>query len=213
MLAEPIQGMRSAPRSRLGAMLPPLLAILAEIRPDTYLDRDELAALADWVHQAGGDGDWRLGVIRSRVETLLCERMLVRAEAGHLRRVLQRLLTPRPVDPALDAPVPTWRGGAAVRLDGRCFCFAGGFLYGPRERCEAAVRARGGRTQRSIGPGVDYVVVGSFPGDRGESGRAGKLARVMSLARSGPAPQTLAEREWVAALGAAAPLAGAWQIP
>ncbi len=57
-------------------------------------------------------------------------------------------------------------------LAGRVVVFTGGLAAMTRKEAEERVRAAGGRTAASVGPGTDLVVAGSEPGSKYEHARA-----------------------------------------
>lgn len=78
-----------------------------------------------------------------------------KAEREYREQMAAKILATRPL---YDTPQPR------VLFDGRVFMFTGVFEFGTRERCEQAVRERGGLVvprEKEVSYLIDYLVVGS----------------------------------------------------
>jgi len=93
----------------------------------------------------------------------------------------------------LDEPVPD------VVFEGRSFCFTGVFVYseGDRERCEAAVRARGGYCHEHPTRDLNYLVVGSFAEPAWAHKTFGrKIEQALELKQVGVNCKIISEDHW-----------------
>jgi hypothetical protein len=98
-----------------------------------------------------------------------------------------------------------------VVFDGRSFCLTGVFEFenGDRNRCEEAVRARGGTCVQRPNHSLDYLVVGTFvePAWAHKSfGR--KIEIALELKRYGSKCKIVSEAQWATALRTSPELPG-----
>jgi len=93
----------------------------------------------------------------------------------------------------LDEPAPD------VAFEGRSFCFTGVFIYsnGDRNRCEAAVRARGGFCHERPNHDLNYLVVGSFAEPAWAHKTYGrKIETALEFKSTGAICQIISEEHW-----------------
>jgi DNA ligase (NAD+) len=73
-------------------------------------------------------------------------------------------------------------GGARGRLAGKRFVFTGGLTRLSRPEARRLVESLGGRVGETVGPGVDYVVVGRDPGEKLAEARRRGVSRLSETA-------------------------------
>ena len=184
-----------------------LLGLVHGILADGVLNAREVLALNAWLgnHQELLD-DWPANIIAERVRDILVDGKITREEAENLGDTLTRILG--------------WEFGSSVQLDplaanetleplqlvvipGRSFLLSGRFLYGTRDRCEAAILGRGGLVDKTVSPSLDYLVLGSLP----QSGAPGSeypavLKAARDLRGKGLDINIVSEQAWAGSLEA-----------
>lgn len=184
-----------------------LLGIVKGIVPGDTLNERDVLALNAWLcyHEELLDL-WPANVIAERISEVLAERKMPGAEAKDLSNALTLVLNwgfvpPGRLDPL--AADETMEPFQTVEIPGRSFLFSGQFLYGAHSRCEAAVLQRGGLADKTVGPSLDYLVLGSLP----RSGAPGSefpavLKTARELRRRGDKISIVSEQAWHSALEA-----------
>ena len=96
-----------------------------------------------------------------------------------------------------DAPAPE------VIFEGRSFCLTGVFEFsgGNRDKCEEAVRARGGVCWQHPNHDLDYLVIGTFvEGSWAHEGYGRKIEKTLECKRTGAISKIVSEAHWFDAL-------------
>jgi len=92
-----------------------------------------------------------------------------------------------------DAPAPE------ISFEGRSFCLTGVFEFadGDRNRCEEAVRARGGVCWQHPNYDLDYLVIGTFvEGSWAHDGYGRKIEKTLECKRTGANCKIVSEAHW-----------------
>lgn len=184
-----------------------LLGMVKAFIPGHKLNEREVLALNAWLcYYKDLLNQWPENVIAERVQDVLAEGKITREEAEDLGNALTLVLgwgfcPPGRLDPL--AADETLEPLQIVVVPGRSFLFSGQFLYGSHSRCEAAVLQRGGLVDKTIGPSLDYLVLGSLP----RSGAPGSefpavLKTARDLRRKGYEISIVSEQAWHGSLEA-----------
>ena len=96
-----------------------------------------------------------------------------------------------------DSPAPP------IIFDGRSFCLTGVFEFedGDRNKCEDAIRARGGVCWQHPNHDLDYLVIGTFvEGSWAHGGYGRKIENTLESKRAGANCKIVLEAQWLDAL-------------
>jgi NAD-dependent DNA ligase len=182
-----------------------LLGLVHGILDDGALKAKEILALNAWLgnHEELLD-DWPANIIAGRVRDAVADGKITCEEAEDLSGALASVLGWRLRPSEQLDPLPaneTMAPFQAVIVPGRSFLFSGQFLYGTRSRCEAAVLQRGGRVDRTIGPSLDYLVLGSLPRSEAPGSEfPAVLKTARELRRKGHEISIVSEQAWARSL-------------
>jgi len=90
-----------------------------------------------------------------------------------------------------------------IIFDGRSFCLTGIFEFedGDRNKCEDAIRARGGVCWQHPNHDLDYLVIGTFvEGSWAHGGYGRKIEKTLESKRAGANCKIVSEAQWLEAL-------------
>ncbi len=143
-------------------------------------------------------------VIHDEIAALVSARDAVDAEKkSHLIKILKDLLAA----PERELLARAWvsdidyDAAAQIEFPRRHFCLTGDFIHGPRRRCDADIRERGGLIAASVSQRVDFLVVGSLGSVEWKRGNFGaKIERAMYYKGRKLPMKILRESAWRAAL-------------
>jgi NAD-dependent DNA ligase len=182
-----------------------LLGLVRGILADGVLNEKEILALNAWL---GNHEEllchWPANIIAERIQDILADGVITRDETENLAETLSRIL---------GLGINSWRQPKSVPTEdaremdqqivipGRSFMLAGTFLYGTHSRCEAAILGRGGLTDRSVSPSLDYLVIGALPESQGPGSEFEViLKQAKAWIRKGCAIKIISEKAWHKAL-------------
>jgi len=96
-----------------------------------------------------------------------------------------------------DAPAPE------ITFEGRSFCLTGVFEFsgGNRDKCEEAIRARGGVCWQHPNHDLDYLVIGTFvEGSWAHEGYGRKIEKTLECKQTGAPTKVISEANWIEAV-------------
>lgn len=134
---------------------------------DNQVNTLEAQALQRWIEANEEHSDkWPFDVILDRLEVALDDGHLDETEAQDLFELLIDITggeTPIEARVASYATsLPLTRPYPTVEFPERSFCLTGKFLFGTRNRCESAIRERGGIPIQNVNGETDYLVIGAM---------------------------------------------------
>lgn len=187
----------------LRAALGSLLAI-AERLPSQEAGSGEWGALESALAQNGVPSRrFPVDVIHDEIHEVLAAEGVAEEKKSHLIKVLKDLLAA----PERELLARAWVSDidydstSDIDFPNRRFCLTGDFIHGPRRRCEAEIRERGGLIAASVSQRVDFLVVGSLGSVEWKRGNFGaKIERAMYYKSQKLPMKILREPVWRAAL-------------
>lgn len=142
-----------------------------------------------------------LNVVADRVNGILADGVITQDECEDLYQILGKLLggtleetgvagglsTALPADPVDN-----------IEFSGRKFCFTGAFVYGSRDKCEAAVKAQGGMPTKNVTKDLGYLVIGALASrDWVASSHGRKIEKALYFKDQGVPMLIITEEDWV----------------
>lgn len=186
----------AAPRPQ--ASLAEMLQLCRAIIADAVVETHEAQQLKAWIAvHPEVTGHWPGNILAQRISDIYRDGIVTPSERTELHDLLQQLLQqpPSPADVTamlkaqhIDQPAPT------IGFPQKAFCFAGRLVYGPLERCHAALHQRQSQTHIEPQWGTHYLVVGGLRPDEKLIQQAVKLRKL------GSACKIVTEEHWVTEL-------------
>jgi NAD-dependent DNA ligase len=142
-------------------------------------------------------------VIHDEIHAVLAARGVAEEKRSYLIKILKDLLAAPERELLARAWVSDIGYDSAAEIDfsNRRFCLTGDFIHGPRRRCDAEIRERGGLIAASVSQRVDFLVVGSLGSVEWKRGNFGaKIERAMYYKGQKLPMKILREAAWRAAL-------------
>jgi NAD-dependent DNA ligase len=142
-------------------------------------------------------------VIHDEIHAVLTARDVAEEKRSYLIKILKDLLAAPERELLARAWVSDIGYDSAAEIDfsNRRFCLTGDFIHGPRRRCDAEIRERGGLIAASVSQRVDFLVVGSLGSVEWKRGNFGaKIERAMYYKGQKLPMKILREAAWRAAL-------------
>lgn len=166
-----------------------LLGIAQGIICDRQLTDQEIRFLNDWLTRneeicQGWPGD----ILYKRTKEILADGIVTEDERTHLVDELQKLIggDEKTLSAATHVTELAFDDLAAVQYRGMTFCLTGDFVYGPRDRCHAAIEEQGGSVAERVTKKLHYLVIGSLGSPEWKHGSFGtKVALAMKYKRAG----------------------------
>jgi len=188
-----------AVRAALGRLL-----AIAERLPSQGAGSAEWDALKDSLAENGVPSRrFPVDVIRDEIHAVLAAGAVAEEKKSHLIKVLKDLLAA----PERELLARAWVSDigydstAEIEFSNRRFCLTGDFIHGPRRRCDAEIRERGGLIAASVSQRVDFLVVGSLGSVEWKRGNFGaKIERAMYYKSRKLPMKILREAVWREAL-------------
>lgn len=191
---------RPTPRS-----MEELIGLCRLVLADDAADEFEARFLLDWIetnHEARDT--WPGNVLFERLSRAMIDRYLDPREELELLDVL-RTVARASQDVTMRAP------GGAVPFDDpppvivyptRRFVVTGQFVYGSRQRVEAAIATRGGVCSSAVTANTAYLIVGAFGSQDWRQGNVGTMiGEAADLKATGQPVAIVGERHWHEQLG------------
>lgn len=182
-----------------------LLGICRGVMADECLNEKEVHFLDLWLRDNQELAcEWPASVLADRVARVLEDGKVTAEELQDLESVLQDMLggglqSAGAVD-GLSTNLPL-DSGEDIVVPGQCFCFTGGFLYGPRSACHRAVDRCGGIALPSVTQALDYLVIGvRATGDWKHSSYGRKIEKAVEYRERGFPVRIISEQDWTTAL-------------
>jgi len=142
-------------------------------------------------------------VLHARVREVLADGIVTEDERAYLLKTLDLLVgghldrlaeTPKVNQLALDSL-------DRLSILDSLFCLTGDFVFAPREKCEEAIIARGGRVHPSVTKKINYLVVGGLGSEEWKHGSYGtKITKAIDYKRKGCPIFIVHEDVWATAL-------------
>ena len=112
-------------------------------------------------------------------------------EAGVVLDSMERTLN-------TSATLPVHEPESGLIFKNKNFVMTGKFSYGPRKECEAAVKERGGNTQKGVTKATNYLVVGEIgSADWAHSSFGRKIEKAVYMREAGHDIYIVREHMWV----------------
>lgn len=188
-----------------GRSLDEMIGLCKGILFDGVVDDREIVSLNQWVKANPTIvSEWPGNVLSNRLQEILEDGVVDDDERRDLTELLRKIVGDKP-DTAtventatrlpLDDPAP------AVTFDGSEFCLTGKFVFGPRSRCEAAIRTHGANFHKNVRRCTDYLVIGSLASrDWIHSTHGRKIERALQMKKQGLRCSIISEEHWTASL-------------
>lgn len=182
-----------------------LLGLCRGLLADRELNDAEITYLDTWLRENAIVADaWPGNVIVARVRQVLADHIITAEERNDLQETLAAL-TGMDLSEGITAGLATRTAAeppATVDFEGRTYCLTGRFLYGPRRRCEAAVRERGATLEPRVTRRLDYLVIGALASrDWANTSHGRKIEQAIQYRDRGIAAISILDEEaWTAAL-------------
>lgn len=182
-----------------------LMGICTGLMADRVLNDHEIAFLKRWLQENDDIATtWPGDVIHDRVKAVLADGIVTEDERKHLVETLDKLCG------AAGMQMPPSSGAVnqlmfdeppEITFRGVNFCVTGDFVYGPRNRVEAAITERGGLMLKGVTKKLGYLVVGLRGSGEWKHGSYGtKVEKAVEYKRAGQALYIVNEQRWSAAL-------------
>ncbi len=149
-----------------------LLGVCKGIIADGKVDTNEVVYLKSWLEQNREVAAiWPANVLSERIRQIYADGVVDGQERKELADLLYRITGDKPgIEDAMrlagseviDFPEPR------IEFEGKVYCLSGQFAYGSREKCEAAITARGAICHRHPNPETDYLVIGALADGQGD---------------------------------------------
>lgn len=149
---------------------------------------------------------WPLREISRRLDLIYADGIVSDTERADLQETLSLLIgkVPTVEDAAtyatrlpFDLPAPD-----PLLFEGRTFCVTGRFVFGPRDRVEEALAARGARIHPRIVGDLDVLLVGTLASRDWKQGSYGtKIEAAIKLRTQGRPLKIVGEEHWVRFIG------------
>lgn len=190
----------NAMRHSLGA----LVGIAQGLLCDGILTDDEILYLRKWLTENerlcyGFPGD----VIYDQVKGVLADGVVTEDERSHLIKILNNLIGAPETAVAAAARVTELAYDDVTSIDfgNKLFCLTGDFVHGPRPKCEADIRERGGLTSSNVTQKLSYLVIGSLGSVEWKHGSFGlKIEKAMQYKQKRRPIYVIKETIWRQAL-------------
>lgn len=180
-----------------------MLELCHHIIADGVVSDEEASALREWLQKHPHIATiWPGKVLAARLAEIFRDGKISEVERVDLRLLLSRLAVEPPApavvaaaqdDAIFDRPPPH------IGFHGRRFCYAGRFVFGPKERCQQVTLRRGGQVDFEPAWDTHYLVVGAVEPDRD------LIARAQALKQRGSVCKIVSEEHWTKFVRVAAP--------
>lgn len=186
------------------AALERLMSIVERLPSQETASNDDWKALKNSLAENGVPSRrFPADVIHDEIHAVLCAGVLDEEKRSHLAKILRDILAA----PERELLARAWVSDIAydslsdIDFPNRRFCLTGDFIHGPRRRCDAEIRERGGLIAASVSQRVDFLIVGSLGSVEWKRGNFGaKLERAMYYKGQNLPMKILRESTWRTAL-------------
>ena len=177
-----------------------LLGLCRGLIADGELDEKEATTLEDWlILSRGFMNNPCFDAVLERLKNHKRTEGLSDSELGQLLQLLSGIVGGRTEvgeclrtsELWLDDPFPE------VVFADRVFCFTGRFTYGSRNKCENAVRSRGGTCSNTPTRKTNYLVIGSYAEESWTHSSFGrKIEKAVRMRDKGQGLKIISESHW-----------------
>jgi NAD-dependent DNA ligase len=178
-----------------------LLGLCKGIIADGVVSIEEARSLAHWMEANRETANqWPASVLYTRIHAMLADGILDPAEQTELFDLLGKM-TSGGVPPGqyvnLSTSLPLTTPAPTVYFENRFFCMTGKFIYGPRQQCESAILARGGKVQERPTTDTHYLVIGVLgSSDWIHSTHGRKIEHAVEMRERGHRIAIISEDQW-----------------
>ncbi len=202
--AQPVETAFNARRVR-GRSLDEMIGVCKGILFDGVVNDREIVSFDQWVKANPTIvSEWPGNVLRDRLQQVLEDGVIDHDERRDLTELLQKIVGDKP-DAAtventatrlpLDDPAPV------IMFDSKEFCLTGKFVFGPRSRCEEAIRIHGANAHKTVRRWTDYLVIGGLASrDWIHSTHGRKIEKALQMKKKGLRCSIVSEEHWAASL-------------
>lgn len=180
-----------------------LLGLCRGIIADGAVNIEEARFLTQWMEaNREAANQWPANVLYGRIHAMLADGILDPAEQTELFDLLGKMtgggVPPGQYIANLSTSLPLTTPAPTVYFENRFFCMTGKFIYGPRQQCESAILARGGKVQGRPTTDTHYLVIGVLgSSDWIHSTYGRKIEYAIELRESGRPIAIVSEDHWL----------------
>lgn len=177
-----------------------LLGVCKGIIADGRVDTNEVVFLKSWLEQNRELATiWPANVLSERIGKIFEDGIVDQTEREELAELLYRITGEKPgieeamklaASLAIDFPEPR------LEFEGKTYCLSGRFAYGPRAKCEAAVRQRGGVCHEHPNPETDFLVIGALADSQADLEHGRNIEFVVTNAPARSRTAIVSEENW-----------------
>jgi NAD-dependent DNA ligase len=179
-----------------------LVGLCKGVIADGVVTTEEAQFLAQWmdVNREAAD-HWLANILYQRISAMLADGALDPDEQRELLALLREVTSsgasPGTYIANLSTSLPLTTPPPVMHFENRLFCLTGKFVYGPREQCESAILAKGGKVQPTPTYHTHYLVVGLLgSSDWIHSTHGRKIEFAIELREHGRPIVIISERHW-----------------
>lgn len=175
-----------------------LIGLCEGVIADGVVTQSEAEFVQNWlVANREIQDKWPASVIFSRLEEYLEDGVLDEREEGELMALLMDVAGMQIEHGKTSSTLPLCQPQPDIEFEGRRFVLTGKFASGTRSECEKAVTSVGGQVTKSVGPSVDYVVVGTLVSDSWIHESYGrKIEKAVEVRDTGCGLSIVSEETW-----------------